>query len=150
MSNSYCTFIVGWSLCGVPVAQVREVISELRCTPVPLAAPAVHGLVNLRGQIVTAINLAVCLEMWHDSSDDHDVSDKSNYVVVDVYDEKMALLVDDIGPVVEVDESLIEPPPANLRLAIPHFIVQTARLSEGVLLILDLNQLAEIRHGSSF
>lgn len=148
MNTSYCTFIVGWALCGVPVDRVREVISEIPYTPVPLAEDYVAGLINLRGQIVTAIDMSVCLEMNAEVLD-RDPERTRNHVVVDVGDERMGLFVDDIGPVIEVDRELIETPPPNLKLAIPKLVSHTARLSEGVLLILDLDQLVEIRHRSN-
>ena len=53
----YCTFVLDGHLFGIPVASVQEVLREPAVTPVPLAAPEVSGLINLRGQIVTSLNL---------------------------------------------------------------------------------------------
>ncbi|MFK8113426.1 MAG: chemotaxis protein CheW [Rubripirellula sp.] len=144
-SSSYCTFIVGWSLCGVRVDLVREVVSELACTPVPLSDRSISGLINLRGQIVTVVDTSVCIGANENAME----TKPTNHVIVDVGDERMSLLVDDIGPVIEIENERIEPTPTNLKQSIPNFISETARVSEGIVLLLDVNRLAQLRHGST-
>ena len=63
MSHQYCTFLLEGHLFGVPVAFVQEVLKEQEVTPVPMAPREVAGLINLRGQIVTTVDLRTRLDM---------------------------------------------------------------------------------------
>ena len=90
--------------------QVQEVIRFQPMTPVPLAPPAVKGMINLRGQIVLAIDLRRRLSLGERREGDLPVN-----VVVRTPDGAVSLLVDEIGEVIEVEQSTFEAPPETLH-----------------------------------
>src|ERR1700712_2738049 len=97
--RQYCTFYADDMYFGIWVREVQEVLQYQDMVRVPLASPVVRGLINLRGQIVTALDPRRRLEL-PDRSDDADPMN----VVVRTDDGAVSLLVDQIGDVVEVDE----------------------------------------------
>ena len=108
-ANQYCTFYVDGLFFGVEVLRVQEVIRFQEMTPVPLASNVVSGLINLRGQIVTAIDLRRRLALA-----DRDLAELPMNVVIRTDDGAVSLLVDQIGDVLEVDADSYERPPETL------------------------------------
>src|SRR5215471_19097163 len=104
--RQFCTFFVDGYYFGLDVLKVQEVIRYQEMTRVPLAPPVVRGLINLRGQIVTAIDLRRRLELTDRPADQLPLN-----VVVQTDDGAFSLLVDEIGDVVKVREQLFERPP---------------------------------------
>ena len=131
--RSYCTFFLDGLFFGVDVLGVQEVIKFQSMTQVPLASPVVSGLINLRGQIVTAIDLRRRLEL----DDRHDETLPMN-VVVRTADGPVSLLVDDIGDVLEVSDDTFEPPPPTMKGIARELITGVHKLDERLLLILDM------------
>jgi len=109
-TSQFCTFYLDKLLFGVELKSVQEVIRSLDMTKVPLASDVVSGLINLRGQIVTAVDLRRRLELEPRPADTPAMN-----VVVRSPDGAVSLLVDEIGDVVEVNDSSFEPPPETLR-----------------------------------
>src|ERR1700690_3732725 len=103
-NSQFCTFYLDKLLFGVELKGVQEVIRSLDMTKVPLAPSVVSGLINLRGQIVTAVDLRRRLELQPRPADALPMN-----VVVRSEDGSVSLLVDEIGDVVEVDEDTFEP-----------------------------------------
>jgi purine-binding chemotaxis protein CheW len=130
--HRFCTFFLDRFFCGVEVLHVQEVMHCQEMTPVPLAPPAVRGLLNLRGQIVTAIDLRRRLELR-----EADASQTPMNVVVRTDDGLVSLLVDRIGDVLEVEEDTFEPPPETLKGVARELIRGTYKLKDRLLLILD-------------
>ena len=112
-TSQFCTFYLDKLLFGVELKGVQEVIRSLEMTKVPLAPEVVSGLINLRGQIVTAVDLRRRLELEPAPPDAQPMN-----VVVRSEDGAVSLLVDEIGDVVEVDETSFEPPPETLRSSV--------------------------------
>ncbi len=108
-SRQFATFRVADRLYGVEVEAVQEVLRHQACTPVPLAGAAVAGLLSLRGEVVTAVDLRHRLSLADD-----DRPNESMNVVIRLDDEVVSLLVDRIGDVVDVDDTLYEDPPDTL------------------------------------
>lgn len=149
--TQYSTFYLGDRYFGLPIGFVREIIQSCRITPVPLAPPQVRGLINLRGQIVTILDLAVRLGMPARSA-----APGSHVIVLSAEAEAFAIrhrreskeaaagenmagfLVDRIGDVVEADPSRLEPPPANVLDAQDHAIQGVFKTGGGLLVLLDL------------
>ncbi|MCA8960206.1 MAG: purine-binding chemotaxis protein CheW [Planctomycetes bacterium] len=132
--NQFCTFHLGDHYFGVEVQHVQEVIRHLELTPVPLAEPCVRGLINLRGQIVTAIDLREKLGMPPRSADESPIN-----VVVRADGGPIACLVDRIGDVVTVREGF-EEPPATVQ-GIGRELLRGAYKLEGrLLLVLDIER----------
>jgi purine-binding chemotaxis protein CheW len=149
----YATFRVAERLLGLDLLTVREIIRPLDITPVPRAAPHIHGLLNLRGQVVTLLDLAVCLglEPIRLTDASHIVILKTQQELVSVRREGLenyrgptdlvGLLVDAIEDVAEADESTLEPPPANLNEAEERLLSGVHRTDAGLLVLLNIQEL---------
>jgi len=109
-ARQLCTFYVGDGYFGIPVEQVQEVVRPQPITPVPLAPKVVRGLINLRGQILTAIDLRYRLGLGEPGD-----PAKLMNVVVRTDDSPVSFLVDEIGEVLDVDEGCFESPPETLQ-----------------------------------
>jgi purine-binding chemotaxis protein CheW len=140
--RQYCTFYIDGHYFGLDVLKVQEVIRSQRMTPVPLAPPEVCGLINLRGQIVTAIDLRGRLKLAPRRSDQDSVN-----VVVRTDDGAVSLLVDEIGDVLEVSESLFERPPETMDAAARELVLGAYKLPERLLLILDTQRTVDLKAG---
>ena len=131
-ASQLCTFFLDNQMFGVDVQCVQEVIRYQEMTDVPLAPDAVCGLINLRGQIVTAIDLRKRLQLPERPEGQLPMN-----VVVRGDDGAISLLVDQIGDVQEIDEDNFEPPPDTLR-GISRSLVRGAyKMKDRLLLILD-------------
>ena len=133
--RKFCTFLLDGLFFGVEVLRVQEVIRYQEMTRVPLAPPVVRGLINLRGQIVTAIDLRRRLDL----ADRPDQMLPMN-VVVRTEDGPVSLLVDEIGDVVEVPEDTFEEPPETLQGTPRELIRGAYKLPDRLLLILDIEK----------
>ena len=142
-SQQFCTFLLDGHLFGVPVPQVQEVIRFHPMTPVPLAPPAVEGLINLRGQIVLAIDLRRRLSLAGRSAGDLPVN-----VVVRTTDGAVSLLVDEIGDVIEVEQSSFEASPETLRGAVRSMILGVHKLEHKLLHLLDTERACQVHADS--
>ncbi len=126
-----CTFVVGGLHLGVGVEHVGEVLRRQPTTPVPLANAEVAGLINLRGAIVTALDLRRRLGL-----DTGGEGPRMN-VVLNQGDEAVSLLVDEIGEVVTVAEDDFEPPPETVAGTTRELILGAYKLDGRLLLLLD-------------
>jgi purine-binding chemotaxis protein CheW len=131
-SRQYCTFYLGDQYFGLDVLKVQEIVRYQPFTVVPLAHPTVRGLINLRGQIVTAIDLRERLALPPRPESQQPVN-----VVVQTDDGAVSLLVDEIGDVLEVTEQQFERPPETLQGAARELIQGAYKLAERLLVILD-------------
>jgi purine-binding chemotaxis protein CheW len=130
--GQFCTFYVSGLFLGVEVTLVQEVIRYQQLTHVPLASDVIGGLMNLRGQIVTAIDLRRRLGM-----PPRDPGQLPINVVVRASEGAVSLLVDQIGDVIEVEESAFERPPPTLGGEARELIRGAYKLEGGLLLVLD-------------
>jgi purine-binding chemotaxis protein CheW len=133
--HQYCTFYVAGHYFGLDVLRVQEVIRYQEMTRVPLAPPVVRGLINLRGQIVTALDLRRRLELEDRPPDQLPVN-----VVVQTDDGAVSLLVDEIGDVLDVEEKLFEPAPDTLTGAARELIRGAYKLNDRLMLLLDIDR----------
>jgi purine-binding chemotaxis protein CheW len=140
--TQYCTFFLDGLFFGVPVQQVQEVIRYQELTRVPLAAPEVSGLINLRGQIVTAIDLRRRLSL-----PPRPEGKKPMNVVVRSEEGAVSLLVDEIGDVQEVEPDLFEPPPPTLHGPARSLIRGAYKLADRLLLVLETQHAVQVPDG---
>jgi purine-binding chemotaxis protein CheW len=131
----FSTFFLDGHYVGIDVVNVQEVIRYQKMTTVPLAPHEVGGLINLRGQIVTAIDLRRRLDM-----PERPAGETPMNVVIRVDDSWVDLLVDEIGDVVEVDERSFERPPETLDPEILALVRGVYKLEDRLLLVLDIEQ----------
>jgi purine-binding chemotaxis protein CheW len=137
--QQFCTFYVDGLFFGVEVHKVQEVIRYQGMTGVPLAPAVVGGLINLRGQIVTAIDLRKRLAMSERQGGEQPMN-----VVVRTADGAVSLLVDEIGDVVEVADSTFEEAPDTLKGVGRDLIRGVYKLKERLLLLLDTERAIDI------
>jgi purine-binding chemotaxis protein CheW len=142
--QQFCTLTAGNLLLGIQVDRVQEVLRDTAITPVPLAHPAIRGLINLRGQIVTAIDLRRRLGLPEAPADGSFMT-----VVLGVGDEALALVVDGVGDVVQVPADSFEAPPDTLRGDARRMIGGAHKLERRLLLVLNLDTVIEPTDGES-
>jgi purine-binding chemotaxis protein CheW len=138
-AQQFCTFYVDRQFFGVPVQQVQEVIRYQEMTRVPLVPRVIRGLINLRGQIVVAIDLRRRL-----NSPERPENQLPMNVVVRTPDGALSLLVDEIGDVLEVQEETFERPPETLQGIARELVSGVHKLSGGLLLILDTEKAVNV------
>lgn len=130
--RQFCTFFVDKVHFGIEVLEVQEVLKYHEMTRVPLAPDVIQGLINLRGQIVTAVDLRKRLDMPPRPSGKHPMN-----VVIRNGESHVSLLVDEIGDVLEANEEAFEPPPATLDGPTKELIRGVYKLEGRLLLVLD-------------
>ncbi len=133
--TQYCTFHLDELFFGVDVQKVQEVIRYQEMTRVPLAGAVIQGLINLRGQIVTAIDLRRRLELQPRSEGELPMN-----VVVRTDDGPVSLLVDEIGDVLALDTDSFERPPETLKGVARELICGAYKLKDRLLLLLDIER----------
>jgi purine-binding chemotaxis protein CheW len=133
LAQQFCTFLLDGHVFGVKVEQVREVILYQEMTRVPLLPCVVRGLINLRGQIITAVDLRRRLGM-----SDLPKGELPMNVVVRTEDGAISLLVDEIGDVIEVQDDTFEAPPETLQGPTREVVCGVHKLPDRLLLVLDI------------
>jgi purine-binding chemotaxis protein CheW len=131
----FTTFYVDRMLFGVEVMKVQEVLRSQNSTRVPLSPEVVSGLINLRGQIVTSIDMRRRLNLALRAPDAIPMN-----IVVRSGDEAVSLLVDEIGDVLQVEASRFERKLHNIDPAVRDLIVGVYKLDDRLLLVLDTNK----------
>jgi len=141
MSNirQLCTFFLDGLYFGVDVQKVQEVIRYQKMTHVPLAPPVVRGLINLRGQIVKAIDMRRRLDMPALPAGQLPMN-----VVIRTEDGPVSLLVDEIGDVLEIDDESLECPPETLRGPARDLIQGAYKLKGRLLLTLNSDRAVSV------
>ncbi len=153
-TEQFVTFYFGQHYFGLPIDDVIEINKALDITPVPLAPAYVAGVVNLRGQILTAVHLAQKVGMSvnlsngtktddmqpdGDEAEDRAMPDtpKFNNVIMGNREEPVSLLVERIGDVMSVPVNRIEPPPAIIEGVDARYVSKVCKLKGELLIILD-------------
>jgi len=127
------TFYVGEALCGMDILKVQEINKQMEVTPVPQAPEYVSGVLNLRGRIVTIVDLGQKIGL----SPTH-LSDESRNIIVDSQDEYIGLLVDRIADVVPARWDQVEAPPANIGGVQGEFFKGIFKTENSLIGILDI------------
>lgn len=141
-SGQFATFFLADLFFGVDVLRVQEVLRFQPMTRVPLAPEVIEGLINLRGQIVTAIDMRRRLRLPPRAGDQAPMN-----MVVRTEDGAVSLLVDEIGDVLDVDSAAYERPPDNLDPAVRELIRGVYKLKDRLLLVLDAERTADLTVG---
>lgn len=142
IARQFATFFVADLFFGVDVLQVQEVLRFQQMTGVPLAPDVVEGLINLRGQIVIAIDMRRRLGLPPRPAGQAPMN-----MVVRTEDGAVSLLVDEIGDVLEMDSASYARPPENLAPAAREMIRGVYRLRERLLLVLDADRTVDVTAG---
>lgn len=133
-----CTFRIGPHLFGIDVESMREVLEHWITTPVPLTPSCVLGVINLRGQIMMAIDLRRRLGII-----EQDAGHARVNLVIYTDEEHVAFVVDSVGDVVEVSDDQLEPPPETLTGDSRELIRGVFKLPNQIILLLDAARAAD-------
>jgi purine-binding chemotaxis protein CheW len=137
--KQFCTFFVNDLLFGVEVMDVEEIMSQHKVEPVPLAPQTVAGLVNHRGQIVTAINMRQRLGFPNRAQ-----GERCMMLIARARDETFGLLVDKIGDVCSVNQEDFEPTPETVTPEAKELVLGAYKMPNHLLMPLSLSKVAEI------
>ncbi len=137
-SKDFLTITIADQTFGIPVLQVQDVLREQAVTRIPLAAPEVAGSLNLRGRIVTAIDVRRRLGL-PDRNDD--ISSMS--VVVEHKNELFSLIIDHVGDVLSLEDADFEKNPGTLEQAWRDISSGIYQLESNLLVVMDVSALLE-------
>ena len=139
----YVTVLLGGQLFGLPISRVQDVFMPERLTRVPLARPEIAGVLNLRGRIVTAIDMRCRLGL-----PGRDEKRPPMAVGIECRGESYGLLIDTVGEVLKLDDTSREPNPVNLDGRLAQISAGVHRLDGQLLVILDVDRVLEMGHES--
>jgi purine-binding chemotaxis protein CheW len=142
--NQLSTFHVGKYLFGVDVSLVQEVVRLQQMTPVPLAPPEIAGLINLRGEVLTAVDMRVRLGLSPAELGTDDPAREPVNVVVRMDDEPVSLLVDEIGGVLEVSQVPFEQTPSTVDERVRDLLLGAYTLPDRLLLALNARRVLDV------
>lgn len=133
------TFFLGEELFGVDTLRVQEILTYQEITSVPLAPDYVRGLINLRGQIVTVIDLRCRLGF-----EKLEQERSSMNLIVNSDEGLMSLLVDNIGNVLDIPSNRLLPPPGTIRGVAVRYIQEVCQLEDTLLIVLNLQNILQL------
>lgn len=136
--REFLSFFVGGQLFGIPVLQVQDVISSEPVAPIPLSPPDIVGSINLRGRIVTVVDLHFVLSLERPEG-----TTEQRNVVVECGEEAYSLQVDDVGEVLMLDDADFEHCPSTLDKEWRRVSSGLYRIKEGLLIVLDVQLIVE-------
>lgn len=136
--KEYVTATVGGQLFGLPIQRVQDVFTPERVTRVPLAPPEIAGVLNLRGRIVTLIDMRDRLGLPH-----HD-GDTAMAIGVELAGESYGLLIDAVGEVLKLDDAGREANPINLDPRLARVSDGIHRLDGQLLMLVDVDRVLDI------
>ena len=137
--TEYVTAMIGEQLFGLPISRVQDVFMPDRLTRVPLSPAEIAGVLNLRGRIVTAIDMRARLGLPK-----RDDGRPSMAVGIESKGESYGLLIDVIGEVLKLNEGQAEPNPVNLDMRLARVSAGVHRLDGQLLVVLDVDKVLEM------
>ena len=140
--SEYVTAAVGGELIGLPILRVQDVFIPEGPTRVPLAPPEIAGVLNLRGRIVTLVDMRRRLGLTGGG-------ERAPLAIgVELRGESYGLLIDAIGEVLKLDEDAREPNPVNLDARLARVSTGIHRLNDRLLMVLDVDRVLDIASAS--
>ena len=133
------TFLVGNALCGMDILKIQEINKLIDMTTVPQAPSYVLGILNLRGQIITSIDLSKKLGLGETN-----LSNDPRNIIVNSKGEHIGLLVKKISDVVQADTSKFEPPPSNMGGIQGEFFTGVYKTKDKLIGILDVDKVLKL------
>ncbi|MDR3420805.1 MAG: chemotaxis protein CheW [Xanthobacteraceae bacterium] len=138
--TEFVTFTIAGQIFGLPIARVQDVFKPERITHVPLAGAQIAGVLNLRGRIVTVIDMRYRLEVKH-----REAGDAPMAIGIEAKGESFGLLVDTVGEVLKLPETDREPNPINLDRKLAALAAGVYRLDGQLLVALDIDRVLDLR-----
>ena len=142
--QEYVTIAIADQLFGIPVLEVHDVLRGLSLTKIPLAPAEVAGALNLRGRIVTAINVRKRLGLPELENDEKGMS-----IVVEHHGEPYSLMIDNVGEVLSLNLEDLEPTPVTLNACWKEVSGGIYRLENKLLVVLQIERLLDFAGSSS-
>ena len=140
-TQDFVTFTIAEQLFGIPVLLVQDVLASYQITRIPLAPPEITGSLNLRGRVVTAIDVRIRLGMKPRAKGADSMS-----IVAESEGELYSLMVDSVGEVLPLSVSNYERNPPTMDAKLRSFSDGIYRLDHGLLVVLDVNRLLDYGH----
>jgi purine-binding chemotaxis protein CheW len=137
--HEYVTALIGGQLFGLPILRVQDVFAPERLTKVPLAPAEIAGVLNLRGRIVTLIDMRRRLGFGQ-----REDNSPAMAVGVESRGESYGLLIDSVGEVLKLDDMAWEPNPTNLDPRLATVSTGIYRLDGQLLMVLDVDRVLDI------
>ncbi|WP_296524406.1 chemotaxis protein CheW [Rhodoplanes sp.] len=139
MLTEYVTVMLGEQLFGLPISRVQDVFMLEKLTRVPLSQPEIAGVLNLRGRIVTAIDMRRRLGLPK-----REDGKKPMAIGIESKGESYGLLIDSVGEVLKLDENMREPNPVNLDTRLARVSAGVHRLEGQLLVVLDVDRVLDM------
>jgi len=139
--NEYVSVYLGAQLFGLPIERVQDVFIPGKMTAVPLAGREIAGLINLRGRIVTAIDMRRRLGL-----PDRERGIQPMAVGVEFNGESYGLVIDSVGEVLKLNNENREPTPVNLDARLARVAAGIHRLDDQLLVILDVDRILDLEN----
>ncbi len=143
-TEEFVTFTIAEQLFGIPVLQIQDVLSSYHITPIPLAPPEITGSLNLRGRVVTAIDVRLRLGLPARPKEAESMS-----IVAESEGELYSLMVDSVGEVLALSQSAYERNLPTLDAKFRTFADGIYRLDKQLLVVLDVNRLLDYEHSEA-
>jgi purine-binding chemotaxis protein CheW len=145
-NQRYATCFLNGICFGVHIEKVQEVLEFQEITPVPLSPAVLPGIINLRGQILTSIDLKTRMGLSASETDEQPMM-----IVVRTSEGPMNLVVDKIGSVLDVDPDLFEEPTETLKAGVRAVTSHVCKLESGLVLVLDTEKIIQLadEHGTA-
>jgi purine-binding chemotaxis protein CheW len=137
--KEYVTAMIGGQLFGLPILHVQDVFKPERLTRVPLAPTEIAGVLNLRGRIVTLIDMRSRLGLGKRNDDVPSMA-----IGVESRGESYGLLIDSVGEVLKLDDETREPNPVNLDPRLARVSAGIHRLEGKLLMVVDVDRVLDI------
>ena len=141
--TEYVTVTIGDHMFGLPIFRVQDVFMPVGLTRVPLAPPEVAGILNLRGRVVTAIDMRSRLDFG-----EREPGTPVMAIGIELKGESYGLLVDAVGEVMQLHNSACEPKPTNLDPRLSRVAAGIYRLEGQLMVVLDVDRVLDIRNGA--
>lgn len=143
-AKEFVTFYIGEQLFGIHVLQVQDILSNVRTTRIPLAPPEITGSLNLRGRIVTAINVRLRIGLPPLQGKHSGMS-----IVVDHHGELYSLMVDSVGEVMPLQAADFERSPPTINQRLKEYSEGIYRLEDRLLVVLNIDRLLDFGRASA-
>jgi purine-binding chemotaxis protein CheW len=143
LTTEYVTVTIGEHMFGLPIFRVQDVFVPDRLTRVPLAPPEVAGVLNLRGRVVTAIEMRSRLDLGVRAKDAPVMA-----IGIEMKGESYGLLVDAVGEVMALRNAACEVKPANLDPRLSRVAAGVYRLEGQLMVVLDVDRVLDIKSGA--
>jgi purine-binding chemotaxis protein CheW len=137
-TNQFSTFWVDERLYGVNIKMVQEITKSMTVTEVPLAPAYIRGLINLRGQIATAVGLRELFEIQGINSQGGKIN-----VVCKSESYLMSLVVDEVGDVLELEDTQFELTPETVAPSVSRFMSGVYKLPNNLLSVIDIQKIID-------